>query len=405
MPRGKTTGKVTGKSTRQLLFSEALQQQKHPSAADSSPLPCANMTEDIQGATMDRVLQEISAVSRKLEGMDNAMVALTAETRSMRLDLAGFQSQLSGLDQRVATVETQVASWTDRDLELSHLRSKLTDLEDKSRRNNVRLLGFPEGVEGAEIFSYLQDILPKLTDITFDPPLEFQRAHRLGPRRQDGNGRPHPIIACMLRHTQARQLLQTARTQGLLRSGNLEIRMSADFSKETADRRKAFLSFHTQLRHLEVKFGLFEPARMWITKNGESQNFYDPEDLRTFLERLQDQTQSMEMAAYPLQPSRSPHQSTSHLAPAPAPAPEMRSITDPHSWGRDFERLVKSHDDRGQVLQAVYDTPLSHNDSSLTFLCPHGSPPPVPTKLKTRMNRQNRPTPPGGPLLPDASTV
>ncbi|KAJ1110446.1 hypothetical protein NDU88_007797 [Pleurodeles waltl] len=141
----------------------------------------------------------------------------------------------------------------------------------------------------------------------------------------------------MLRHTQARQLLQTARTQGLIRSGNLEIRMSADFSKETADQRKAFLSFRTQLRRLEVKFGLFEPARMWITKNGESQNFYDPEDLRTFLERLQDQAQSMEMTAHPLQPSRSPHQSTSHLA--PAPEPEMRSITDPHNRGRDFERL------------------------------------------------------------------
>ncbi|KAJ1105130.1 hypothetical protein NDU88_002538 [Pleurodeles waltl] len=91
----------------------------------------------------------------------------------------------------------------------------------------------------------------------------------------------------MLRHQQARQLSQMARTQGPLRSGNLEIWISADFSKETADRRRAFLSFRTQLRRLDVKFGLFEPARMWITKNGESQNFYNPEDLRAFLERLQ----------------------------------------------------------------------------------------------------------------------
>ncbi|KAJ1110056.1 hypothetical protein NDU88_007411 [Pleurodeles waltl] len=148
------------------------------------------MADDTQGATTERILQEISAVSRKLEGMDNAMVALTAETRSKRLDIASFQSQISGLDQRVAAVETQIASWTDRDLELSHLCSKLTDLEDRSRRNNVRLLGFPEGVEGVDIFSYLWDILPKLTDITFDPPLEFQRAHRLGPKRQDGKDPP-----------------------------------------------------------------------------------------------------------------------------------------------------------------------------------------------------------------------
>ncbi|KAJ1161692.1 hypothetical protein NDU88_002174 [Pleurodeles waltl] len=144
----------------------------------------------MQGATMDRILQEISPVSRKLEGMDGAMVSLTAETRSIRLDIAGFQSQVTGLDQQVTTVETQIASWTDRDQELLHLRSKLIDLEDRSRRNNVRLLWFPEGIEGADIYSYLQETLPKLTGITFDPPLEFQKAHKLGPKRRDGNSRP-----------------------------------------------------------------------------------------------------------------------------------------------------------------------------------------------------------------------
>ncbi|KAJ1110670.1 hypothetical protein NDU88_008018 [Pleurodeles waltl] len=110
MPRGKATGKTTGKPARQLLISEALRQQKHPPTEDPTPLPCANMADNMQGATMDGILQEISAVGRKLEGMDNAMLALTAETRSMHLDIAGFQSQISGLDQRVATEETQVAS-------------------------------------------------------------------------------------------------------------------------------------------------------------------------------------------------------------------------------------------------------------------------------------------------------
>ncbi|KAJ1171329.1 hypothetical protein NDU88_003192 [Pleurodeles waltl] len=90
MPRGNTAGKTLGKQARQLLFSEALRQQKHPSVED--PLPRNSMAVDTQGTTMDRILQEISAVSRKLEGMDSAMVALTAETRSMRLDIAGFQS-------------------------------------------------------------------------------------------------------------------------------------------------------------------------------------------------------------------------------------------------------------------------------------------------------------------------
>ncbi|KAJ1211102.1 hypothetical protein NDU88_006463 [Pleurodeles waltl] len=134
MPRSKTASKTPGKPARQLLFSEALRQQKHSPTEDLPPPAHTIMADDTQGATMDRILQQISA---------------------------------------------------------------------------------------------------------------------------------------------ARQLLRAARMQRPFRSGTLDIRLLADFSKETAERRKAFLSLRTRLRHLDVKFGLFEPARMWITKNGESRNFYD----------------------------------------------------------------------------------------------------------------------------------
>ncbi|KAJ1214605.1 hypothetical protein NDU88_002223 [Pleurodeles waltl] len=67
---------------------------------------------------------------------------------------------------------------------------KMTDLEGRSWRDNIRFLGFPENIEGEDTHAFLQKTLPKLTDITFDPPLEFQRTHRLGPRRLDMATRP-----------------------------------------------------------------------------------------------------------------------------------------------------------------------------------------------------------------------
>ncbi|KAJ1114672.1 hypothetical protein NDU88_002907 [Pleurodeles waltl] len=140
MPRGKTACKVLCKPARQLLFSEALHQQKHPATTDSPPPSHDTMSKDTQGSSMDHILQEISSVGRKLEGMDTAMSALTAETRFMHLEIAGFQSQISRLDHRVAAVESQVVLQTDRDQELLYLRSKLIDLEDRSRRNNIRFL-------------------------------------------------------------------------------------------------------------------------------------------------------------------------------------------------------------------------------------------------------------------------
>ncbi|KAJ1099051.1 hypothetical protein NDU88_004155 [Pleurodeles waltl] len=61
--------------------------------------PPSTMADPMQGATMDCILQEISVEGRRLEGMDNAMTLLTAETKSMRLDIAGFQSRVTGLEQ------------------------------------------------------------------------------------------------------------------------------------------------------------------------------------------------------------------------------------------------------------------------------------------------------------------
>ncbi|KAJ1161825.1 hypothetical protein NDU88_002306 [Pleurodeles waltl] len=288
MPRGKTAGKTPGKPAHQLLFSEALRQQKHPSVEDPPPLPHSSMADDTQGVTMDHILQEISAVSRKLEGMDSARVALTAETRSMRLDIAGFQSQISGLDQRVATVETQVASWTDRDQELLHLHSKLIDVEDRSCRNNVRLLGFLEGIEGEDMFSY-------------------------------------------------------------------------------------FLSLRTRLRHPDVKFSLFEPGRMWTTKNGKSLNFYNPEDLRAFLEGLHDQSQTMEMTAQTPLDIRDLPSGAGH--PVTVSETEGRFTIDPQTRGRDLERLTKNYDDRDKVLQGMaMHTQISDRDKSRSPLKPMAAP-------------------------------
>ncbi|KAJ1171788.1 hypothetical protein NDU88_003646 [Pleurodeles waltl] len=62
--------------------------------------------------------------------------------------------------------------------------NKMTDLEDRSRRDNIRFLGFPENIEGEDIHAFLRETLPKLIGVTFVSPLKFQRADRLGPRRR-----------------------------------------------------------------------------------------------------------------------------------------------------------------------------------------------------------------------------
>ncbi|KAJ1120378.1 hypothetical protein NDU88_008548 [Pleurodeles waltl] len=102
------------------------------------------------------------------------------------------------------------------------------------------------------------------------------RAHRVGPKRPDEASRPRLIIACLLRHGQTRQLLQAARTHRPFRTERYDICLTADYSKDTNEHRKAFLPLRPRLCQLEIKHSLFDPARMWVTKKGVSKDFYDP---------------------------------------------------------------------------------------------------------------------------------
>ncbi|KAJ1124813.1 hypothetical protein NDU88_003262 [Pleurodeles waltl] len=221
--------------------------------------------------------------------MDASITSLTLETKSMQSDIASSQSRVTGLEQRMGSLEAQATMFRDRDQDLLYLRSKLTDMEDRSRRDNIRLHGIPENEEGSDMEAFLSSTLPKLTSLDLNPPLEFQRAHRIGPKRSDNPSRPRPIITCLLRHNQTRQILQAVRNHGPFQIDQHDIRITADYSKETNERRKAFLALRPRLRQLEIKYGLFDPARMWATKNRVSKDFYNPEELSLFLDSFQSQ--------------------------------------------------------------------------------------------------------------------
>ncbi|KAJ1213551.1 hypothetical protein NDU88_001185 [Pleurodeles waltl] len=83
--------------------------------------------------------------------MDASISSFTLETKSIRTDIASFHSQVTGLEHRLGTLETHMSTIQDRDQDLSYLRSKVTDLEDRSRRDNIRLLGIPENEDGPDV--------------------------------------------------------------------------------------------------------------------------------------------------------------------------------------------------------------------------------------------------------------
>ncbi|KAJ1208999.1 hypothetical protein NDU88_004378 [Pleurodeles waltl] len=121
-------------------------------------------------AIMDCILKEI-AVVRPLEGMVSNIAALTAGTKSIHMDITGFQHHVTGLEQHVVTVEDCLNTVSEQDQELLLLCSKDIDLEDRNCRDNIRIFSLPECLEGTNVRGFLRNTLPTLTGLVFDTPL------------------------------------------------------------------------------------------------------------------------------------------------------------------------------------------------------------------------------------------
>ncbi|KAJ1093677.1 hypothetical protein NDU88_006774 [Pleurodeles waltl] len=153
---------------------------------------------------------------------------------------------------------------------------------------------------------------------------------------------------------------------------NKLIRMMADFSKETSERRKAFLALRPRLRQLEVKFGLFEPARMWITKNNVPKDFCDLKDLRLYLDSLS--VRPMDTAILP-KPQNLAAIVSNQLPPESTLERPQRCSLEAPDRSRDLERLSKNYDDREKVLHVVAKhTQVADRDKSRSPLKPSAAP-------------------------------
>ncbi|KAJ1186990.1 hypothetical protein NDU88_003769 [Pleurodeles waltl] len=113
----------------------------------------------------DRILQEITAVGQRLEAMDLKISDLSMASVSIRTDIACFREKVTDLDQHLTTVEEHVEMVPEHDAELRTIQAKITDLEDRSWRDNVRFFGIPEHKEGTDIKAFLKSLLPELTGL------------------------------------------------------------------------------------------------------------------------------------------------------------------------------------------------------------------------------------------------
>lgn len=160
--------------------------------------------------------------------------------------------------------------------EMTQLRKKLNDLEDRSRRNNVRLVNLPTGAEGDDPRGYLQKMLPKWIPTlgsTQGGRVEIDRAHRIFSNNSNNTSRPRTMIFRLLRYTDRQAVLEGARKANPTLPDGTRLQFFADYSSGTTQERQEYKNIRAKLRQRGIDSFLLYPVILRVNIKGRRMSF------------------------------------------------------------------------------------------------------------------------------------
>ncbi len=163
----------------------------------------------------------------------------------------------------------------------------MTDMEDRSRRNNVWLVGLPEGAEGSDTAGFLRVNLSKWIPSLRDRDIEIDRAHRVYDRRKNSD-RPRTLIFRVLRWHDRSEILKGVRQAYPVKctQDNVTLLFFPDFSPATTIRRKSFNPVLKKMTALGLQPFLTYPAVIKLRHKGEQRMFDSPQKAEDFISSL-----------------------------------------------------------------------------------------------------------------------
>uniref|UniRef100_A0AAV2JIS7 L1 transposable element RRM domain-containing protein n=1 Tax=Knipowitschia caucasica TaxID=637954 RepID=A0AAV2JIS7_KNICA len=223
---------------------------------------------------------DIKTVHNELMGKVESLFSMQKEAAVTQSDM---EQSLSDTSDRLTALEN---SYQTLAADQKKLKEKCIDLENRSRRQNIRILNVPEGAENNMPTIFIAKFLSKvLGEENFDGPILVDRAHRsLAPKPRSGE-RPRPMIARLHYYSDKEKIMSLSRTKGKLFFEGAQVHIFPDMSPEVGRQRAAFNQVKTKLRDAGVKYRMLFPAKLEITVDDSRMTFIDPCAVERFINR------------------------------------------------------------------------------------------------------------------------
>lgn len=291
MPRGKSA------------ISARKPQDSVPGTPTRTPRPAkgskmAAQHEDIEQAPLERE-QEQSNFEALMQAITNCQSTLTGKIEQMQLDISlirrdmdTFRNRLSEAERRVGDAEDVLQDHTvslrTLQTKIKALETRAEDAENRNRRNNLRIVGLPEGTEGAEPTSFTEKLLRELLpQAVFSDVFVVERAHRMPATRGPPGAPPRTFILKLLNFRDRDLVLRESRKIEQLRYEGAKLMIFPDFSIDTQKQRRSFDQVKMNLRNKKIKYSMLFPARLRVQDGERVRFFTSPEEASQWLETIQ----------------------------------------------------------------------------------------------------------------------
>lgn len=260
-------------------------------------LELAKQATTVAGA--DSACERDAGSSTILAAINNMNKIMKDRFNDLEATLASTQATLLNLVDRIKEVEDAASNHEGRlsklegtcariQAENEALRVKVIDLEARSRRQNIKIIGLPEKIEGGRPRDFLVKFIPELLGVDqFHTQLEVDWAHRLGSRPPGDGTRPRVMIARIHYFHVKETILRLARQQFPLRFKEKPIYIFPDYPAEVMKQRQAFDAVKKRLQDSGARCGVLYPARLRVTVGSTDKTFSSPRDAEIFAESLQ----------------------------------------------------------------------------------------------------------------------
>lgn len=129
---------------------------------------------------------------------------------------------------------------------------KLTDLESRSRRNNLRIFGVPEETEKGSVSQFVEELIQREVNIEND--CQIQRAHRALAPKPKADQPPRAIVVNFLQYNTKEKVLKRAWEKKIITLGEQRIFFDHDYTSAVVQQRKSYVKTKKILKEVGIRF-------------------------------------------------------------------------------------------------------------------------------------------------------